>query len=314
MKVGWAVKLNRPATLPSLTPSAMPFKFDSQHFFLTYPQSDIEHEVIAAAIRSIASVDWLRVCTEKHADGNKHLHAVGRFAKRFQSRNERVFDVEGRHPKIEPVRSIAKALAYVSKDGDYTDFGTVPVAKQKRQWEEIVEASKSDDKVEWLRVVHEERMSMHVAKELRAMHAKSRSDLDDYDERPICSALETLPKEWQSMLIVGAPGIGKTGFAMKYTQRPALLCKHIDKLTEFRRDYHKSIVFDDAKFAHLPRETQLQLCDFENQTQVHVRYGVAEIPARVPRLFLCNPECEPFIEDPAIQGRRVQVVRIHNSL
>lgn len=290
----------------------MPFKFDSQHFFLTYPQSEIEHAVLAEAIRSIAAFDWLRICTESHADGNKHLHAVGRFSKRFQSRNERVFDVQGRHPKIEPVRSVAKALAYVSKEGDFTDFGTVPTSATKRSWEDIVAAAESKDESEWLRVVYEERVPAHVSKRLRQLRESSQSDLDEYDNRPIAVALETCPKEWESMLIIGPPGIGKTGFAMKYAPRPCLCVKHIDTLAEFRPQYHKSILFDDAKFAHLPRETQLQLCDYENQVQIHVRYGVAKVPSRVPRLFLCNEGSEPFIEDSAIQGRRLRVIRIAN--
>lgn len=287
----------------------MPFKFDGQFFFLTYPHSGFSHEELHLQIQSIASVDWLRVCTEAHEDGDPHIHAVGKFKKRFQSRNERVFDFNGRHPKIEPVRSIAKALEYVSKEGNFTDFGTVPSKRAKRDWADIVAAAGGDEQ-EWLRVVFEERVPQHVAKRLRELRESASVDLDDYDGRPMASSLSTLPTEWTSMLVIGPPGIGKTGWAMLWCKRPCLLVKHIDTLREFRTGYHQSILFDDCKFAHLPRETQLQLCDYENAVQVHVRYGVAKIPAHVPRLFLCNPDSEPFIEDPAIQGRRLRVFRI----
>lgn len=283
----------------------MPFKFDSQHFFLTYPQSDFENEQLINALKLIADIEWLRVCRERHEDGNWHSHAVGKFKRRFQSRNERVFDVSGRHPKVEPVRSIQRALDYVSKDGDYADFGTVPVKQAKRDWANVLEAAKGDE-VEWLRVVHEERMGPHVAKRLRELSTSAAVDLAEYDNRPIGPSLCFVPREFTSMLIVGPPGVGKTGWAMLHMPRPCLLVKHIDTLRQFRPGYHVSILFDDCDFKHMPRSTQLQICDYENQCQVHVRYGVAIIPSRVPRLFLCNPGCEPFVVDDAIQGRRLE--------
>lgn len=285
----------------------MPFKFDSQHFFLTYPQSDIDNNELINALKLIADIEWLRVCRERHEDGNWHSHAVGKFKRRFQSRNERIFDVSGRHPKVEPVRSISRALDYVSKDGDYTDFGTVPVKQAKRAWTDILEAAKGDE-VEWLRIVHEERMQQHVAKRIRDLSTSESVDLAPYDNRPIGDSLSIVPTSFESLLLCGIPGIGKTGWAMLHMPRPCLLVKHIDTLRSFRPGYHQSIFFDDCDFKHYPRATQLQICDYENQCQIHVRYGVAVIPARVPRLFACNPGSEPFIQDTAIQGRRLQTI------
>lgn len=289
----------------------MPFKFDSQHFFLTYPHSGFSHDELRLQIESIAAIDWLRVCTEQHESGEPHVHAVGRFKRRFQTRNERAFDCQGRHPKIEPVRSVSRALEYVSKDGNYTDFGTVPSRSAKRSWDDIVQAAEGPE-LEWLKVVYEEKVPMHVSRRLRELRQSTDVDLAPYDERPISSALEALPKEFQSMLIIGEPGIGKTGWAMKYMPRPCLLVKHMDTLREYRTNYHQSILFDDMTFTHLPRATQMMLCDYENQVQIHVRYNVAKIPAHVPRVFLCNPDNEPFVQDSAIQGRRLRVFRIHN--
>lgn len=285
----------------------MPFKFDSQHFFLTYPQSDIENNELINGLKLIADIEWLRVCRERHEDGNWHSHAVGKFKRRFQSRNERIFDVSGRHPKVEPVRSISRALEYVSKDGDYTDFGAVPVKQTKRAWADVLEAAKGDE-VEWLRVVHEERMGPHVAKRLRELSTSENVDLAPYDNRPIGDSLSIVPTSFKSLLLVGPPGIGKTGWAMLHMPRPCLLVKHIDTLKCFRPGYHQSIFFDDCDFKHYPRATQLQLCDFENQCQIHVRYGVAVIPQGVQRLFACNHGAEPFINDVAIQGRRLQTI------
>lgn len=285
----------------------MPFKFDSTTFFLTYPQSDFENDAIIRELNAICELAWARACREEHEDGQPHTHVVGAFKRRFQSRNERVFDVSGRHPNIQSVRSIARALDYVSKEGNFTDYGEVPVKKAKRAWSDVLEAAKGSE-MDWLQVVHEERMGPHVAKRIRELCQSESVDLDEYDNRPISKALQVVPEEFQSLLLVGQPGCGKTGWAMLHMPRPCLLVKHIDTLKSFRPGYHKSVCFDDCDFKHLPRSTQLQLCDFENQCQIHVRYGVAIIPARVPRLFLCNPNSEPFLQDPAIQGRRLQTI------
>lgn len=284
----------------------MPFKFDSTSFFLTYPQSDFENQYVIDKINSICQLEWARVCRESHQDGQPHTHIVGKFTKRFQSRNERVFDIDGRHPNIQPIRSIPRAIAYVSKDGDYLDFGTVPQKQAKRSWADIVEAAKGPE-VQWLQVVHEERVSMHVCKRLREIVQSESVDLVVYDGRPIAESLSQVPTEFTSIQICGPAGIGKTGWAMLWMPRPCLLAKHIDSLRCFRPGYHQSILFDDCDFKHLPRSTQLMLCDFENQVQIHCRYGVAYIPERIPRAFLCNPGEEPFISDPAIQGRRLSV-------
>lgn len=290
----------------------MPFKFDSRHFFLTYPQSDIENQELINALQLISQLEWARVCRERHEDGQLHSHAVGCFKRRFQTRNERAFDVAGRHPNIQSVRSVARALEYVTKDGEYLDFGTIPSKQEKRAWTDVLEAAKGDE-VEWLRVVHEERMGPHVAKRLRELSTSDAVDLAEYDGRPIGPSLSFVPRTFQSMLIVGPPGVGKTGWAMLHMPRPCLLVKHIDTLRQFRPGHHVSILFDDCDFKHMPRSTQLQICDFENQCQVHVRYGVAIIPSRVPRLFLCNPGCEPFVVDPAIQNRRLETRYLVND-
>lgn len=285
----------------------MPFKFDSTSFFLTYPQSDFTNESLIQFLNSVADLEWARACREQHSDGEPHSHVVGKFKKRFQSRNERVFDYQGRHPNIQPIRSIARALEYVSKDGEYLDHGAVPVTQKKRAWADIVEAAKGPE-VQWLQTVHEERISMHVAKRLRELSISQSVDLDEYDFRPIADSLQVLPLTFQSMLVVGPPGIGKTGWAMLHMPRPCLLVKHIDILARFREGYHNSVLFDDCDFKHYPRNTQLALCDFENKVQIHVRYGVAILPARIPRLFLCNIGHEPFIQDEAIQNRRLQTI------
>lgn len=286
----------------------MSFKFDSHTAFLTYPHCDLQHDEVINALRVIQDIAWARVCLERHEDGQPHVHVVCKFTKRVQSRQQRVFDISTHHPNIQRVRSIAHAIEYCAKDGNYRDYGDVPTSRAKRmEWNAIVEAAKGDP-IEWHRVCHEQRIQGHVAEGLRKAVNSASVDLDEYDNRPVGEALAMVPTQWTSLLLVGHPGIGKTGWAMQHCPRPCLLVKHLDVLRQYRDGYHKSILFDDCDFKHLPRTTQLMLSDYENRIMVHVRYGVAVIPPHVPRLFLCNYGCEPFIDDIAIQGRRLSVI------
>lgn len=293
-------------------PLDMPFKFDSESFFLTYPRADIANDDLYNFLASVTDIEWARICREQHADGGFHSHAVGRFRERFQTRQARIFDYEGHHPNIKSTRSIRSALAYVAKDGDYKDYGNVPqpgasTKRTKRPFEQVVAAAKGSQ-MEWLQCVYEENLQKHFCDDIRRAVQSMSVDLDEYDGRTIGEALSSVPTEFTSMLVVGKPGIGKTGWAMLHMPRPVLLVKHVDTLRYFRPGYHQSILFDDFDAKHFPRATQLQLCDYENQCQIHARYGVSIIPRNVKRLFLCNYNEEPFIQDEAIQGRRLTVI------
>lgn len=286
-------------------------RIDGRQFFLTYSHCDADAQELIDFFNSIAPLEFCRVAIEHHQDGMDHRHAVLRFSRRVQGTMRR-FDYNIFHPNVQAVRNMDDALRYCTKER-FLDYGIVPepraIGPQRMGWDDIVQAAAGPE-LDWLRIVHEQRIQPHVAQRMREMQSSLQYDLDEYDNRPLQDILVLLPPTYTSLCVVGEPGIGKTGWAMQNAPRPALLVKHLDCLRRFRAGHHQSIVFDDVDFKHLPRTTQLQIADYENQVQVHVRYGVALIPARVPRLFLCNPGCEPFVYDPAIEGRRVQVIRL----
>ncbi|AJD07517.1 replication-associated protein [Sewage-associated gemycircularvirus 1] len=56
---------------------------------------------------------------ENHADGGVHLHCFVDFGRKRRFRRARCFDIEGRHPNIEPSRGTPeKGWDYACKDGD----------------------------------------------------------------------------------------------------------------------------------------------------------------------------------------------------
>lgn len=115
----------------------------------------------------------------------------------------------------------------------------------------------------------------------------------------------------KSLIIIGPPGCGKTNWAKKNAPKPALFVSHLDRLAEFDANYHKSIIFDDMDFQHMPRQAQIHIVDIDNPRDIHIRYKVANIPAKTIKIFTANTY--PFISDPAIT-RRVMKFDVNHQL
>jgi len=114
-----------------------------------------------------------------------------------------------------------------------------------------------------------------------------------------------LPTDMTSLWVKGPSGIGKTTWALTVSPKPSLFVRHLDTLREFRNGYHKSIIFDDMSFSHLPRTGQIELVDRFHPQQIHVRYAVVNLPPNIPKIFLSNDSI--FTYDQAI-FRRITLV------
>lgn len=286
------------------------FKFDSASCFLTYPQSTLSHDEIVQHLRTLADIIWARVCTESHATEGTHQHVVCKFAKRVQSRNQRVFDVNGRHPNIQRVRSIKHALEYVSKDGEFTDYGTVP-AGCGEDFDWMAHASTCTE-AEFYELALKKRLPFMYAKKFWELGHKQTNEIGESYEPDLtreCIELNLhIPAESQATVVVGPSGCGKSSWAKRVCKKPSLWVRHMDMLRAFRPGYHQSIIFDDMAFAHIPREAQIHLVDFHDEAHIHCRYGVAIIPSETQKIFTAN--YYPFTEDPAID-RRVYKINLY---
>lgn len=278
------------------------FKFDSQTAFLTYPHCDLPHSAIIDHLKSIKDLAWARVCSELHEDGQPHRHVVCKFISRVQSRNQRIFDVAGKHPNIQPIRSISRALAYVSKDGEFTDFGAVPSERgEDINWMEI---AATVDEGQYYMLAHRNRVAFQYAHKFWELGRKHSCEINDKYEPDIsreCTFLQEKQCPDGTVVLVGPSGCGKTSWAKRVCTKPALWVRHIDVLRSFRPRYHKSIIFDDMSFMHMPREAQIHIVDQTDEAHVHCRYGHAVIPANTQKIFTANDY--PFTVDPAIDRR-----------
>jgi len=286
------------------------FSLDGVRFFLTYPQSDFDFDDVFKFIDSINRIQWLRVCKEQHENGEPHVHCVFQFAKRFKTKSERIFDLAGRHPNILPVRSIGASLNYVTKGGNYKDFGPVPnVSSKEKKYDldKVVKAT-SGDRVDYNLLCCSMGLSLQWADRIWNDHNKQdcrtleTNYMSDLQHESIVLQLSELPTEGAiCVAVVGPTGCGKTSWACRVVPKPALFVSHMDDLRAFRPGYHKGIVFDDMSFAHMPREAQIHLCDWLKPRSIHCRYGTSTIPAGTVKIFTANNY--PFSDDPAIARR-----------
>lgn len=109
----------------------------------------------------------------------------------------------------------------------------------------------------------------------------------------------------QSLILWGASGIGKTEFAKQHFPNGCLMICHLDQLSSFDPAIHEGIIFDDMDFKHLPRSTQIFLADRDEDRAIHIRYGIAVIPAGTRKIFTTNLEGGSIfdLDDAAIKSR-----------
>lgn len=163
------------------------------------------------------------------------------------------------------------------------------------------------NKIEWVVHCARESIAPHY---MEAIWAHCHVDLPSTisDKTPLNETMLQCLKEFhwpddslKSLVLLGPPGCGKTNWAKKHAIKPALFVSHLDRLKDLKVGTHKSIIFDDLDFKHLPRTTQIHLVDRENPRDIHIRYRVAHIPAGIQKIFTCNEE--PFIRDDAVKRR-----------
>lgn len=112
--------------------------------------------------------------------------------------------------------------------------------------------------------------------------------------------------DFKNVVLIGPSQVGKSQYARAHFKNPLFL-RHMDKLLEFNPRKHDGIIFDDMDFKHMPRTAQIHLTDWNDPSEIHIRYNYAKIPRNTRKIFCCNEY--PFIYDQhnAIENR-VQII------
>lgn len=117
----------------------------------------------------------------------------------------------------------------------------------------------------------------------------------------------SIDTRFKSIVLVGPAGCGKTTWAINSLPKPILLVTDINTLKQFKSAIHKSVLFDDMSFTHIPREVQIHLVDREQPRTIRVMYGTIDMPKGVVKCFTANRF--PFTIDSAIE-RRIATLHI----
>lgn len=91
-----------------------------RQMFITFPKSNIsKHEFRDKLLRF--EPEYYKVCEELHQDGTPHLHALIKFKNKYSKAKvlsyfKEIYPDDYKRIDVEPVRSITKALLYLSKE------------------------------------------------------------------------------------------------------------------------------------------------------------------------------------------------------
>lgn len=269
------------------------FRVCSKDFFLTYPQCSLDKDRVLAHLKEM----WddpvhVLVSKESHQDGSPHLHAYVKFRARKDVRSADKFDIDAYHPNVQKPRNPAASKHYIKKDGDFVEY----IAEGEDDLSGIFCRAKEMSRSEFLVYCMEKKIPGYY-------HSQVLATIDDEGERNTIreapSISIVLPEglsdedykqcieQCKSFVISGPAGCGKTVFAKRVAAKPSLFVRHIDTLKHLTAE-HRSIIFDDMDFTHIPVDARKNLLDRFDPQQIHRRYGVTSIAPDVEKIFTAN--------------------------
>lgn len=295
------------------------FRVQAARFFLTVPKCPLEKEDALAQWKQAfgAEITEYIVCRELHEDGDPHLHAYLRYKRKVNCTNPKSFNLKAEdgteyQVNIQACRSSKAVKEYVAKDGDYIESDE---ANAEDVWSKamgLAKKRKYDDAVSLLEKEKPKDMltrGVEIRKNLRGsapshVYAQPDGELPFVLPDDVSAVIPSMFGK-KAIILSGKSGVGKTRFARSLG--PHHFVTHMDQLRSLVAG--RLLVFDDMSFAHMPRESIIQLVDSEQERAVHARYSNGFIAAKTPKIFLTNRTCpeELFGEvagaDPAIRRR-----------
>jgi len=295
------------------------FQWDTMALYLTYSQCSLPKEEAFSQINEILEwheIDQYLIAEEKHENGGDHLHVYLKLKYRLRSRNSRLLDLvgiegEAYHPNVETrLRSAARVMRYCTKDGNF--IGNIHVEVKLNPWTQMIETAEKGD-MKAARAIARAKLPREsivcataISTALTAAVRQAPRDLSSLSLDHFSGLEDLVWDQSKTLIIQGAAGLGKTNLA-KLMIPGALFCSHVDTLKSFQIGVHTGIIFDDLEFKHLPRSTQIHICDYEDDRDIHCRHYNAFIPAKTPKIITTNLKHYDVLltDDPAIDRRTV---------
>ena len=238
---------------------------------------------------------WTRVT----ADGGKHLHAYGRWADRYCTRNKRTFDLNGHHPNIQPVRNTKHVIEYIKKGGDY--FSDVEDTSGSCRYADLVGAATEKDFWEIVSKSYPRDYVLHLERLNEFCRHRFGNSIQNYEGRFGRFNITDPMKGWvenelgnndrpKSLWLVGPSRIGKTEWARSLGNH-IYWNGSIDLGTW--SDEAKYAIFDDFTWNFFPYKKQFVGAQSEfvvtdkYRRKKTIRWGK-------PSIMVWNPDNDPW--------------------
>jgi len=277
----------------------MTFRVASKSFSLTYPNcGDLTKEELFEHLKKERNIKYVCVAKELHQNGEPHLHAHVVYSKRKDIKNQKYFDFKERHCNIQSTEDDEAWNKYVKEEGDFVEWGEIEI-------DNLYQKAKTLLHEDYFELCRKEKINYQYAKEAWDYSKKVDTTINEEDD--INGTFDgrlgwiDYSNIHKCTVIIGPTGIGKTVFAKKHAAKPALFVSHMDDLKSFDASRHKSIIFDDMQFKHMPVQGQIHLVDNFEPRSIHIRYGTVKIPSGIQKWFTCNES--PFVHHEAIRRR-----------
>lgn len=292
------------------TNASRPFRFCAKQVFLTYSQvcEHMTKESVYYDMHARYPLSRYTLGEECHADEGRHIHACFVFDVKIDTKDCRFFDINcgncqaDHHPNIEPIRRGKANLLRVEEYCRKEDPNPLTNVEPIKTWGEIIEESSTAEEYLSLIQKHYPRdfclsldrlkaSAKHLFANMSPNTLTTFSWPQDAEIPEAWRTLNGLEPLWnptqKALVLVGPPGCGKTSWAKLKAPKPALFIRHLDSLIHLKPE-HKSIIFDDLEFKHLPAATQKFLTDCTDLAEIHIRYKIGQIPAKMVRIFTAN--------------------------
>nr|AGH27825.1 AC1 protein [Tomato yellow leaf curl virus] len=299
------------------------FKIYAKNYFLRYPNCSLSKEEALSQLKNLetpTNKKYIKVCRELHENGEPHLHVLIQFEAKYQSKNQRFFDLVSPnrsahfHPNIQAAKSSTDVKTYVEKDGNFIDFGVFQIdgrstrGGQQSANHAYAEALNSGSKSEALNILKEKAPKDYI---LQFHNLSSNLDrifsppLEVYVSPFLSSSFNQVPDEleewvadnvvssaarpWRpiSIVIEGDSRTGKTMWARSLGPHN-YLCGHLDLSPKMYSNDAWYNVIDDVDPHYLKHFKELM--GAQRDSQSNTKYGKPiQMKGGIPTIFLCNP-------------------------
>nr|XP_027062847.1 uncharacterized protein LOC113689246 [Coffea arabica] len=297
-------------------PRTSSFRLAAKNIFITYSRCDVSKELCLEKLLDKFTNNqpsYVRVSSELHEDGTPHLHVLVQFADKFQTRDDRVFDLvcqqrsQVYHPNIQAARDARAVRDYISKYEDFCEWGTFKSSKiYRNQHECYTEAPEQETIEDFMNTIKEgdpksyciyyDRIKCNAEKLYSTPTQEYTSPFPLADNVPYelldwantnIKPMESRPNRLMSIIVEDPSRLGKTIWARSLGPHN-YLCGHLDLNNKVYSNDVWYNVINDINPQYLKHYKEF--IGAQGDWVSNCKYGKPVlIRGGIPAIMLCNP-------------------------